>query len=141
MSSVFLYCEKLNDLARLPTKGSMGAACLDLYSTQDVDLEVGKTTIVGTGLAMEIPSGCAGLIFTRSSMLAKHGVLKPATVIDSDYRGEVGVPLFATAPWHVHIGDRIAQIMIIPLPDVMVVPVAKLSMTERGSGGYGSTGR
>lgn len=141
MSGVILYCRKLNELAKLPTKGSYGAACLDLYSIQDIDLEIGKTTIVGTGLAVEIPSSHAGLIFTRSSMLAKHGVLKPATVIDSDYRGEVGVPLFATAPWHVHIGDRIAQIMILPIPDVMVVPVTKLSATERGSGGYGSTGR
>lgn len=140
MSGVILYCRKLNELAKLPTKGSYGAACLDLYSTQDIDLEVGKTTIVGTGLAMEIPSGCAGLIFTRSSVL-KAGVLKPATVIDSDYRGEVSIPLFATAPWHVHIGDRIAQIMILPIPDVMVVPVAELSATERGAGGFGSTGR
>lgn len=140
MNGVILYCKKMNDMARLPVKGTYGSSCLDLFSTQDIELPVGKTVKVGTGLAFEIPSGHTGLIFTRSSVFA-NGILKPATVVDSDYRGEVTVPLFATTPYHVHIGDKIAQLLVLPIPEVIVVPVADLTETERGAGGYGSTGR
>lgn len=139
--------KKMRDHAILPTYGSAEAAGADLYACLDeaVTIAPGKTVFIPTGLAMEVPKGCAGLVYARSSMGAKRG-LAPANkvgVIDSDYRGEFFVALHnhGSEPQQVAHGERIAQLLITPVFTPGFVEVPELSDTERGSGGFGSTGK
>ena len=136
----------LRDGAMLPTYGSSEAAGADLYACLEapVTIEPGKTVFVPTGFAMEVPKGCAGLIYARSGLACKRG-LAPANkvgVIDSDYRGEVIVALHnhGTAPQTIASGERIAQLVITPVYTPGFCQVAELDDTLRGSGGFGSTG-
>ncbi len=139
--------KKLSHQAILPTYGSAGAAAADLYACleESVTIEPGQTVFIPTGLSMEIPAGCAGLIYARSSMGAKRG-LAPANkvgVIDSDYRGEIRVVLLnhgATAQTIEH-GERIAQMIITPVLTPPYEEVEELTDTCRGTGGFGSTGK
>lgn len=139
--------KKLSPLAVLPTYGSDGAAAADLYACLEAPVQIapGQTVFVPTGLSMEIPAGCAGLIYARSSMGAKRG-LAPANkvgVIDSDYRGEIKVVLFnhSAAIQTVEPGERIAQMIITPVLTPAYEEVDTLSDTDRGAGGFGSTGK
>ena len=136
----------LRDGAMLPTYGSSEAAGADLYACLEapVTIEPGKTAFVPTGFAMEVPKGCAGLIYARSGLACKRG-LAPANkvgVIDSDYRGEVIVALHnhGTAPQTIGSGERIAQLVITPVYTPGFCQVAELDDTQRGCGGFGSTG-
>ena len=136
----------LRDGAMLPTYGSSEAAGADLYACLEapVTVEPGQTVFVPTGFAMEVPKGCAGLIYARSGLACKRG-LAPANkvgVIDSDYRGEVIVVLHnhGTAPQTIGSGERIAQLVITPVYTPGFCQVAELDDTLRGSGGFGSTG-
>lgn len=139
--------KKIRENAILPTYGSSGAAGADLYAclSETVTIEAGETVFVPTGLAVEIPSGCAGLVHARSSLGTKRG-LAPANkvgVIDSDYRGEIMVALFnhgKTAQTIAH-GERIAQMLIMPVLTPAYEESLELSDTDRGSGGFGSTGK
>ena len=133
--------------AILPTYGSCEAAGADLYACLEapVTIEPGKTAFVPTGIAMEVPKGCAGLVYARSGMACKRG-LAPANkvgVVDSDYRGEIIVALHnhAGTPQRIENGERIAQMVITPVltPEYQIVP--ELSDTSRGTGGFGSTGK
>lgn len=133
--------------AHLPTYGSAEAAGADLYACleEDMTVEPGKTAFVPTGIALEVPQGCAGLIYARSGLACKRG-LAPANkvgVVDSDYRGEIMVALHnhGTEPQTVANGERIAQFIITPVltPDYEVAE--ELSDTARNSGGFGSTGK
>lgn len=139
--------KKLDSKAVLPTYGSTEAAGADLYACLEeaVTIEAGKTVFVPTGLALAVPRGCAGLIFARSSLGSKRG-LAPANkvgVVDSDYRGQVMVALHnhGAEAQTVAPGERIAQLVITPVftPGFMEVDV--LDDTQRGTGGFGSTGR
>ena len=139
--------KKLNPKAQLPTYGSEQAAGADLYACldSDVTVEPGKTQFIPTGLAMEIPRGCAGLIYARSSMGAKRG-LAPANkvgVIDSDYRGQIMVALHnhGTEPQTVTCGERIAQLVVTPVFTPGFLEAKELDDTQRGEGGFGSTGK
>lgn len=138
---------KMRENAILPTYGSAEAAGADLYACLDAPVTIapGQTVFIPIGIAMEVPKGCAGLVFARSSMGAKRG-LAPANkvgVIDSDYRGEFFVALHnhGTAPQTVKHGERIAQLLITPVFTPGFVEVTELSDTERGNGGFGSTGK
>ena len=139
--------KKLKENAILPTYGSLEAAGADLYACLDGDItiEPGKSAFVPTGLAMEIPVGCAGLIYARSGLACKRG-LAPANkvgVIDSDYRGEFIVVLHnhgETAQTVSH-GERIAQLVITPVFTPGFSEVETLSDTSRAAGGFGSTGK
>ncbi len=133
--------------AILPTYGSCEAAGADLYACLEapVTIEPGKTAFVPTGIAMEVPKGCAGLVYARSGLACKRG-LAPANkvgVVDSDYRGEIMVALHnhAGIPQRIENGERIAQMVITPVltPEYQIVP--ELSDTSRGTGGFGSTGK
>lgn len=133
--------------AHLPTYGSAEAAGADLYACleEDMTVEPGKTAFVPTGIALEVPQGCAGLIYARSGLACKRG-LAPANkvgVVDSDYRGEIMVALHnhGTEPQTIANGERIAQFIITPVltPDYEVAE--ELSDTARNSGGFGSTGK
>jgi dUTP pyrophosphatase len=131
----------LVETATLPTYGSDGASCADLRSAEGITIWPHSTTIVKTGLAMAIPEGWGGWIRTRSGMATK-GLTVRGGVIDSDYRGEVGVILHNSTGEmiNIFIGDRIAQIDFRPVEKVNFVQVESLSETERGQGGFGSTG-
>ena len=137
--------KKLKKDAVIPTKGSPFAAGSDLYSAEnDLVIEAGKTAMIGTGLAMEIPEGYAGLVYARSGLACKEG-LAPANkvgVIDSDYRGEIKVALHnhSGEPQIVEPGERIAQMVIVPYLTARFEEVGELSDTVRGTGGFGSTG-
>ena len=147
---------KLNDKAITPTRGSNQAAGYDLYSCEDVVIFVNTTQVVHTGIAIEIPDGYFGAIYARSGLATKEG-LRPANcvgVIDSDYRGEIMVALhrdanrsmidYMLADNSIPAGTRIAQLVIQPYASVdeweEVSEVSSLSETERGVGGFGSTG-
>lgn len=139
--------KKLRENATLPTYGSQWAAGADLYACLEapVTIEPHQTVMVPTGLALEVPVGCAGLIYARSSMGAKRG-LAPANkvgVIDSDYRGEVMVALHnhSTVPQTVEHGERVAQLLITPVLTPAYEEASELSDTVRGVGGFGSTGK
>lgn len=145
--------KKLRGNAVIPHRGTSGAGGVDLYCTEDCTLWKGVPTKLPTGLAFEIPKGHAGFIMTRSSTALKH-VHVSNTLIDSDYRGEVFVTATHEGHWEgvggvngyvdtycVKAGDRLAQLYIIPLPEIEFEEVNELSETTRGIGGYGSTGR
>lgn len=142
-----MHIKKLRADALLPTYGSAEAAGADLYACLDepVTIAPGETVFIPTGLAMEVPKGYAGLVYARSSLGAKRG-LAPANkvgVIDSDYRGEVRVVLHnhGAETQTVTGGDRIAQLLITPVLQPEFVEVAQLDDTQRGRGGFGSTGK
>lgn len=133
--------------AKLPTYGSAWAAGADLYACLEeaVTIQPGETVFIPTGIALEVPQGCAGLIYARSSMGAKRG-LAPANkvgVIDSDYRGQVMVALHnhSALPQSVEPQERIAQLLITPVFTPGFVETEELSDTQRGAGGFGSTGK
>ena len=139
--------KKLRPNAILPTYGSAEAAGADLYACleEEITIAPGETYFVPTGLALEVPRGCAGLIYARSSMGAKRG-LAPANkvgVIASDYRGEVRVVLLnhGSQPQTIQPGERIAQMIITPVLTPVYEEVEDLSDTDRGTGGFGSTGK
>ena len=139
---------KLNENAIVPSYGSECAAGADLYACnagKDIEIKSGETVIIHTGIAMEIPDGYAGMIFARSGIALKRG-LAPANkvgVIDSDYRGEIGVILYNIGKRSVYIqkGERIAQGVIVPIMRACFEQVKEVKTTERGRKGYGSTGK
>lgn len=139
--------KKLHPNAVLPTYGSQEAAGADLYACLDAPVTIapGETAWIPTGLALEVPKGCAGLVYARSSMGVKRG-LAPANkvgVIDSDYRGEIRVVLLnhGKQTQVIENGERVAQFLITPVLTPGYEEVEELSDTSRGSGGFGSTGK
>ena len=137
-----LKIKKLHSDSIVPTLGSEGAAGFDLYYRgNEVRIFPGLLGVMGTGIALDIPKGKVGIIKPRSS-LALHGIDALAGVIDSDYRGEVKVILInhGTGPMLFEPGDRIAQLVVVDHYNEFEV-VESLDDTERGSGGFGSTGR
>lgn len=139
--------KKLNQNARIPTYGSVEAAGADLYACLEEPITVmpGEVAWVGTGIALEVPKGCAGLVYARSGLACKRG-LAPANkvgVVDSDYRGEVKVVLLnhSKEPQTIEHGERIAQFVITPVLTPEYQEVAELDETGRGTGGFGSTGK
>ena len=139
--------KKLNENAILPTYGSLCAAGADLYNLPGADTVIPphETVMIHTGLAMEIPEGYAGFLFARSGIASKRG-LAPANkvgVIDSDYRGEFMVALHnhSNVPAEIAGGERVAQLCILPVVQGDFVLSDTLDETERGEGGFGSTGK
>ena len=140
--------KKLKDNAVLPSRGSAAAAGYDLYAcleSESVEIAPHTTVKIGTGLSIAVPDGYFGAIFARSGLAAKEG-LRPANcvgVADSDYRGEYIVALHNDGEAYrtVKNGDRIAQLVIMPFLSVEFCEVAELDETERGAGGFGSTGK
>ena len=138
--------KKLDERAVLPTYGTEYSAGADLYALSDekIDIAPGATTLVHTGLSIEIPEGYCGLIFARSGLASKRG-LAPANkvgVIDADYRGEIMVALHnhSDVTATVECGERIAQLAIVPFLKAEFELADELSDTVRGTGGFGSTG-
>lgn len=137
---------KLDERAKVPTYGSPFSAGADLYAITDGEIVIPahKTILIHTGLAMEIPEGFGGFIFARSGLASKKG-LAPANkvgVVDSDYRGEIMVALHNHSDTEQIIsdGERIAQLVILPFATANFIESRALSDTQRGQGGFGSTG-
>ena len=142
-----LRIKKLRDNAQMPTYGSEYAAGADMYAAIDeaVTIQPGETKFIPTGLAFEIPEGYAGFIYARSGLASKKG-LAPANkvgVVDADYRGEVMTALHnhGKVSQTIEAGERIAQIVIAPYITANFILSDSLDDTERGEGGFGSTGR
>ena len=139
--------KKLNHNAKLPTFSTPYAAGADLYALAEKDIVINphQTVFVTTGLSFEIPDGYAGLVYARSGLASKNN-LAPANkvgVIDSDYRGEAFVALHnhGETPQTVSNGQRIAQLIVMPIPAVEYEETTDLSQTQRGAGGFGSSGK
>lgn len=137
--------KKLNFEAVIPTRGTTASAGYDLYSTDESEIWPGETKLIGTGIAMAIPDGYFGAIYPRSGISVKQGLrlANCVAVIDSDYRGELKIPLYNDSNNIQTIvpGDRIAQIIIQPYLQFEWEEVNELSKTNRGTGGFGSTGK
>jgi dUTP pyrophosphatase len=142
-----LKWKRLHAHAQVPATQSAGAACFDLRAALDSDLVLkpGEIVAIPTGLAVEIPQGFELQVRARSGMALKHGLslVNGVGTIDCDYRGEIKVIsiVLGREPLTVRSGDRIAQALVSPVPRVEHVEVESLSETERGAGGFGSTGR
>jgi dUTP pyrophosphatase len=137
---------KLKDNAVIPTRAHPGDAGLDLYSTEIAHLGPGERWSVGTGIAIEVPEGHAGLVLPRSGLAREHGIalVNAPGLIDAGYRGEVRVLLLNTDPAEtvrIEAGARIAQLMVTPVAIAEPVEVTELSDSSRGEGGFGSSGR
>jgi len=145
MSLDALRVRRLDARATLPTRAYPGDAGLDLYALEDGRLDSGERASVRTGVAVEIPDGYAGLILPRSGLAARSGIaiVNAPGLIDAGYRGEVQVLLLntdRTAPFTITAGDRIAQLVLVRIEAPPVVEVESLSDSERGGGGFGSSG-
>lgn len=141
-----LLFSKLSADAIVPTRAHGDDAGLDLVAAEPARLGPGARTSVGTGLAVEIPPGHAGLVLPRSGLAAKHGIalVNAPGLIDPGYRGELRVLLLNTdrdAAFEIAPGDRIAQLLLVPFVSAVPAEVAALDETERGLAGFGSSGR
>jgi dUTP pyrophosphatase len=143
---VELRFQLLADGARLPTRAHDGDAGLDLYANEPATIGPGERTAVGTGVAVEIPAGHAGLVLPRSGLAARHGIalFNAPVLIDAGYRGEIRVLLLNTdrdEAFEVEPGARIAQLLLTPFAEAEPVAAVELAETARGDGGFGSSGR
>jgi dUTP pyrophosphatase len=135
----------LSPQAKMPAYATSGSACFDIATVDDdVDIRPGAWAVLGTDLAFEIPDGHVMMVYSRSGHGFKNGVrlANSVGVIDSDYRGELKIKLHndSSRTFSVNRGDRIAQAMIVPVSQVQFDSVDELGATERGTGGFGSTG-
>ena len=139
--------KKLRPGAKLPTFGSQEAAGADLYACleEQVTIAPGETVFIPTGVAMALPRGYVGLVYARSGLSIKHGLCMAngVGVVDSDYRGELKVPMvnLGREAYTIQPGERVAQLCIAPVYTAAFVPAEELGDTQRGEGGFGSTGK
>ncbi|CAO1624358.1 unnamed protein product [Parajaminaea phylloscopi] len=141
-SSFLVARDRDHPNAKVPTRGSAEAAGYDLYASERITLPRRGRAVVQTGIRMQIPQGCYGRVAPRSGLAVKHGIDTGAGVVDSDYRGLLGVVLFNTSDedFTVNVGDRIAQMILERIATPEVVEVESLDETVRGAGGFGHTG-
>jgi dUTP pyrophosphatase len=137
-----LKFKRLDPAARLPTRGSAGAAGLDLYAAEGLTIRPGGRAAVRTGLAAAIPAGFYGRVAPRSGLAVRHGIDVLAGVIDSDYRGEILCALVnhGDRPFEVEPGARVAQLVVEAIATPEPAWAEDLPETVRGAGGFGSTG-
>ncbi len=138
--------QRLSEAAQPPTRAHDHDAGYDLRAAERATLGPGERASVGTGIAVEIPEGHAGLVLPRSGLAARHGIalVNAPGLIDAGYRGEVRVLLLNTdreASFEVAVGDRIAQLLVTPFTDADPYEVVELQASTRGEGGFGSSGR
>lgn len=139
--------KKLTESAQIPTRANESDAGWDIYSDEDVSITPNTQRLISTGISIAIPDGMVGLIWPRSGLAVKKGIDVFAGVVDSGYRGEVKVCLFnAGSIWgtprvSIAKGDRIAQILFQPVPNFHLQEVDSLNATDRGDGGFGSSGQ
>ena len=145
MDALTLPIKRLDDAVSLPAYAYEGDAGLDLRSAEDAVLKPFERKAVSCGIAVAIPQGYAGFVLPRSGLAVKHGIsiVNAPGLIDSGYRGEIKAILVNLDPdneFAIHVGDRIAQLVIMPVPPVRTVEADELDETVRGAGGFGSSG-
>lgn len=145
MDALTLPIKRLDDVVSLPAYAYEGDAGLDLRSAEDAVLKPFERKAVSCGIAVAIPQGYAGFVLPRSGLAVKHGIsiVNAPGLIDSGYRGEIKAILVNLDPdneFAIHVGDRIAQLVIMPVPPVRTVEADELDETARGAGGFGSSG-
>ncbi len=135
----------LSEGARAPARAHPGDAGLDVHAAEGAALDPGERASIGTGIAIEVPPGHAGLVLPRSGLAARQGIalVNAPGLIDSGYRGELRVLLLNTGAerFEVEVGDRIAQLVVVPYAAADPVEVSELASSPRGTGGFGSSGR
>ena len=148
MTKMELKIKKLREGGRIPQRATDGCAGMDLYACIDKALTLApqQLTVIPTGIAIELPDNtCAAFLYARSGLGVKHGIClsNGVGVIDSDYRGEICVGLcnVSDKPYTIEPGERVAQMVIAPVLTPEIIEVAELGDTERGAGGFGSTGK
>jgi dUTP pyrophosphatase len=146
VAAVELRVVKLKAEASIPSRAHEGDAGLDLYACEPAHIGPGERWSVGTGVAVEVPDGHAGLVLPRSGLAREHGIalVNSPGLIDSGYRGELRVLLLNTDPaetFRVEVGERIAQLVLAPIALAEPIEVEALSDSARGDGGFGSSGR
>jgi len=142
---VRLAVRLLDAAAKLPARAHADDAGYDLHALEAATLQPGERAMVRTGIAIELPPGHAGLVLPRSGLAARHGIalVNAPGLIDAGYRGELKVLLLNTdreAPFELAAGDRIAQLVVVPVAAPDIVEVDALAASKRGEGGFGSTG-
>lgn len=141
-----ILVQRLDDGLPMPERAHPGDAGFDLRAAVDLVLAPGERALIPTGLAVAIPDGFAGLVQPRSGLAARHGLglVNAPGLIDAGYRGEIkviAINLDPREPFEIHRGDKIAQLVVYPVPETTLREVSELPGSERGSGGFGSTGR
>ena len=131
--------------AKLPSYGRDGDAALDLYVCEEANIEPREIKMAKTGVYLAIPEGHCGLVLPRSGLASKHGIslINTPGLLDSNYRGEITIPLIyhGNETYKIERGDRVAQLLIIPCPNIEFLEVSELPSTNRGLEGFGSSGR
>lgn len=145
MDNVHVSIKILSRDAQIPHMAYNGDAGVDLRSVERIVLEPQERAMVATGLAIALPEGYAGFVLPRSGLAAKHGIsiVNAPGLIDSNYRGELKVVLLNTDPdksFTIEIGDRIAQLIVMPVPTINFEQVEELTESQRGESGFGSSG-
>ncbi len=145
-SEINLKIKRISNLAKIPSYATQGAAGMDLYAANEnpIILNPMERTLIPLGFTMELPTGYEAQIRPRSGMAIKHGITLSNCVgtIDEDYRGEVcvGIINVSDQPYEIKAGDRIAQMIIAPVTKAQIIEADELVATQRGEGGFGSTG-
>ncbi len=134
--------KKLKDNAIIPKSMHKGDAALDIYSCIDINIQPGERVLIDTGISMAIPQGYFGNIRDRSGLAVKHGLHTMAGVVDSNYRGEIKIVIInlSKEEYSVKQGDRVAQMIIQEVNEIVLEEVEDLDSTERGGGGFGDSG-
>lgn len=139
-----LYFKKVHELAQIPEYKTDGASGMDVRSVEDLILKAGEFKVISTGLIPQIPKGYEIQVRPRSGLAAKNGVtvLNTPGTVDADYTGVIGVILVnhSKEDFHISVGDRIAQLVLCRVQQAEVIEVQEIEETERGAGGFGSTG-
>ena len=145
MSDVDVLIQRLDPGVPLPSRAHPGDAGLDLVTTHDATVLPGQRVLLPTGIAIALPAGYLAAIVPRSGLAVRHGlsIVNAPGIVDAGYRGEIKVTLLNTDPdaaYDIAAGDRIAQLIVMPVTRARFVPVTELSDSVRGEGGFGSTG-
>ncbi len=137
-----IQIKKLKPEARLPEYAHSGDAGMDFFSVENINIKPGERIVCQTGIAMKIPDGYVGLIWDKSGIASKGGIKTMGGVIDSGYRGEIGIILqnLSKKDYNIKSGDQIAQMLIQKVESPKIEEINELDDTERGEGGFGSTG-
>lgn len=138
-----IHVKRLTSSAKLPTKNLTDDAGLDFFSDEEAVLKPGELACLKLGVAIDIPPGYCGLWFPRSGLSKKKGSVVLANVIDAGYRGEVHAVVIngGSEEWSIKVGDKVAQMVIVPIPGLNILEVAEfIGETERGEKGFGSSG-
>ncbi len=142
MRFMTIHIKKTSETAKLPSYANPNDAGMDFYANESMIVEAGERKLISTGIAMAIPQGHVGLIWDKSGIATKHGLKTMAGVIDSGYRGEVKILVhnLSSEPYTIEQGNKIAQMLIQPVHQKQIVEVGSLEETQRGEGGFGSSG-